>query len=116
MKELPPALRIFLTLTATHHDDFPVTECDTKLAIEIQARRWYAMRSANSFESGATPPDCRSDASRTGCARRHAEGSPRPDAQKNRSWPSAATRHRKSFFATPKRPIKYGSRKRQWQR
>ena len=44
---------------------------------------------SESFENGATPPDCRSAAARTGCARRHAAGSPRPDAAQTRSWRTA---------------------------
>ena len=47
--------------------------------------------SARAFGTGATPPDCRSDAARTGCARRPAAGSPRPDAAQTRSWRTADT-------------------------
>jgi hypothetical protein len=51
-----------------------------------------ATRSANSFETGATPPVYHSVVSRTGCARPPVGVSPSTDAARTRSWRSADTR------------------------
>jgi len=46
----------------------------------------------SNFETGATPPVYHSVVNRTGCARRRAVDSRKPDAAPTRSWPSADTR------------------------
>jgi integrase len=65
--------------------------------------------SARVSGNGATPPDCRSGASRTDCARPRAADSRKPDAAPMRSPPSADTRASMKWPATPAQPIRRGS-------
>src|SRR5262249_21982543 len=75
-----------------------------------------AMRLARNFESGAMPPVYRSVVNRTGCAKRHVVGSPKPDAAAPRSWRSVGMTRSKSLSAIPRRPIRRSSRATPWQR